>query len=129
MSIEKEVNNTYHVFKLGTDKLNWTYVAEGPVMQNHDVHTPWHNQDMGDFAESLVRDHMDYLTKKSCFPRHSGTSYISFSYKPPYDGAVMGTEVCHTERLNDEEKKQFEKGMVAAQIKFWKPLGGLPHGY
>ena len=129
MSIEKEVNNTYHIFKLAWDKLNWTYVAEGPMMRNRDVHTPRHTKEMEYFADDLIGDHMEYLKKKDCFPRHSGTSYISFSYELPYEGAVMGTKVCHTERLSDEEKELFEKCMVDAHINFWKPLGCLPHGY
>ena len=46
MSIEKEISNKYHIFKLGWDKLNWTYVAEGPLVRSLDVQTPERTNDI-----------------------------------------------------------------------------------
>ena len=112
MGVGKEISNTYHVFKLALDKLNWTYATEGPILRDQDVHTPWRTRNISDFADHLVENHMEYLKNNDCYPRNHACVYIAFSYMLPYKSIFMNNEIWHTKRFTREEETQFEQSII-----------------
>jgi len=121
MGIETKVDSNYQIFKLVQDELNYTYVAEGAATQETapDLHGPRFNtKKMKYFTDHLSESHLKYLAENNSTPRNYACSFISFSYEPSYESAFMGGEIWHTERLNDDEKRQFEQSMVESHEKY-----------
>ena len=119
MAVERKIDNTYHIFKLMADELNWKYVAEGPVLPNRDVHGPQGGKNLQDFTDGIINDHMEYLEKLGYTPRNPSCSHICFSYEPPYESAIRHSEIWHTKKLSPEEITLFEKSAVSSHQKFW----------
>ncbi len=122
MGIEKTVDNSYRIFKLKEDDLNWTYVANGPVWQAQSIHSPviWRGiEEMPFFTDGLINNHMKYLEEKGCHPLNSHCSHISFSYEPPCESALVYNEIRHTEKLSKEEIRQFEKCLLYSHKEYW----------
>ncbi len=123
--IEEKVSNLYKIFKLKEDGLNWTYVAEGPVIRHKKIHCPRMFRGRGEmqhFTDDLINNHMEYLKEKDCHPQNSHCSHISFSYKVPYETSIVYDNIWHTEEFSKEEIRQFEKGIFDSHRKYWNNL-------
>lgn len=119
---ERKVSNLYRIFKLKEDELNWTYIADGPVLQHQFAHCPVCFRDrerIPDFTDHLIREHMEYLGSNGYHPQNRHCSNISFSYKPPYVTSLVFDGIWHTEELSREEIQQFERCVLDSHKKYW----------
>lgn len=120
MAIEKIISNKYNVLKLVKNDLNYMYVADGPLMKTSDVHDPGVVRDIDWFAQNTFKDHIDYLESKGCAPRNAACMFMSFSYTPTYESALLNRdEIWRTQRLSDEEIVAFERGIAEHSKKYW----------
>ena len=120
MAIEKIINNNYRIFKLAEDELNYTFVADGPLMRTNDVHYPRITKNIETFSKETFDDHMTYLESKGCTPRNSACAFISFSYDLPYESALVGeSRIWRAQKLSDDEKDLFEKHILQCSEGYW----------
>ena len=119
MSVEKKINNTYHIFKVRLDELNWNYVAEGLTDASGPLSPSNRSEGIQCFTQMLIDGHMEHLKEQGYSPSHPVLTHISFSYKPQYESALENRQIWHTEKLNEEEIKQFEECVIKSHDNFW----------